>query len=106
MVEEFDEECEDDVRDEAKRFGKVEDLAVFFNESGNVQIYLLFDDEVSAELFVKTMDGRFYSGRKITADFYCEKEFLANRLGQMDFFITKEEEKDLDHIKTKEPTSN
>ncbi len=95
MVDEFDEECEDDVRDEAKKFGKVSDFAVFFNENSNVWIYVLFDDEVSAELFVKTMDGRFYSGKQITAGFYCEQEFLANRLGQMEFFIAKDEEKSL-----------
>ena len=97
IIDEYDEDCEDDVRYEASKFGKVVDFSVHLDEGPfTVQIYLLFDDEVSSELFIKTMDGRFYSGKKISAYFYSENEFLANNLGNQEFFISRTIEKGKD----------
>lgn len=92
MIEEFDEECEDDVREEAKKFGKVADFAVYFDDPEyKVQIYLLFDDEISAGLFVKAMHGRLYAGRTIAAYFYSENDFKLNRLGNLKEIIGNED---------------
>lgn len=89
MIEEFDEECEDDVRDEAKKHGKVVDFAVFLDDLVyKVQIYVLFDDERTAGMFLKTMDGRLYDGRKIAAYFYSEDDFMKNRLGNLEDIVS------------------
>ena len=72
MTENYDEECESDLREEAIRYGGLEDFRYQFDQSSEnkVKFYLRFQETASAEMFVKSMNGRFYDGRQIIAEFY------------------------------------
>lgn len=83
MGEELDEEIENDLREEANRYGNFGDFTQYFDGESQfkVQFYVKFQLAQSAEMFVKAMNGRFYDGKKIVAELYREDMFMGNQLG-------------------------
>jgi RNA recognition motif-containing protein len=84
MTDELDEESEQDVREEASRFGTIVDFVQHHCPESlyKIQFYLKFQTPAAAERALKTFDGRFYNGKKLIATYYSEKEFDKNNLGQ------------------------
>eukprot|EP00188_Purpureofilum_apyrenoidigerum_P000993 Plantae.Rhodophyta-Purpureofilum_apyrenoidigerum.ctg15059.p1 GENE.Plantae.Rhodophyta-Purpureofilum_apyrenoidigerum.ctg15059~~Plantae.Rhodophyta-Purpureofilum_apyrenoidigerum.ctg15059.p1 ORF type:complete len:442 (+),score=123.00 Plantae.Rhodophyta-Purpureofilum_apyrenoidigerum.ctg15059:65-1390(+) len=66
------EELQQDIEDESNKFGEVEKVTVFErNPEGAVAIK--FKQSASAENCIENMNGRFFDGRKLEADFYDGK---------------------------------
>jgi hypothetical protein len=85
MAEELDEECEDDIRQEASRYGEIVDFAqnLDFDSEFSIQFYIKFKFSKEAQNFLKNMHGRFYDGKKLIVQFYSEQEFNNNNLGKI-----------------------
>ncbi|CAG9322884.1 unnamed protein product [Blepharisma stoltei] len=87
MADEVDESLEEDlmedVMEESQRFGIVQDSTIFEepDKAQKVQVYIKFLTTDAAEKCLNAMNGRFYSGRQISAKYYSEEKFDQNSLG-------------------------
>ncbi|OMJ80415.1 hypothetical protein SteCoe_19317 [Stentor coeruleus] len=86
MCKEYNDECEEDIKQEAKNFGSLADFTTHLDDNSEypVQFYLKFNYDLAAEMFYRTVNGRFYDGKQLEAAFYPEFKFLQNRLGEIE----------------------
>lgn len=66
-------DLKEDVRDECSNLGEVTNVVLYDEEDDGVMT-VKFKDPVSAQACILKMNGRFFAGRKITADFYDGRE--------------------------------
>lgn len=69
----FDVEIKEDVSYECRKFGKLEHIAVDKNSDG--QVFLMFDHKKGAIECKRKMNGRFFGGKKLEADFVLEGSY-------------------------------
>lgn len=69
----FDVEIKEDVSYECRKFGTLEHIAVDKNSDG--QVFLMFDHKKGAINCKKTMNGRFFGGKKLEAEFVLEGSY-------------------------------
>lgn len=83
---EVDEDLQEETADEAKKYGTLKQCIIKELEGvpddQAVRIFLEFETTESAIKAFKDMDGRFFDGRKVKAQFYDEKSFESNDLGK------------------------
>ena len=65
----FEQNLKFEIRQECQRFGQVEKIKVFKNHPDGV-VEVKFILSTSAEMCIKTFNGRFFDGRKISAEFW------------------------------------
>ena len=65
----FAEDLKEDVKEECEKFGPVETVAVFENNPEGV-VTVKFLDPPAAERCIEVMNGRYFAGKQIHADFY------------------------------------
>ena len=72
--EEYQEECEIDLKDEAKRFGKLIDFSFRYDENNihKFQFFLKFQTSAIAEMFKNSVNGRLYDKKILIAKYYPE----------------------------------
>lgn len=87
MCKEYNDECEEDIKQEAKKFGSLIDFTVHLDDNSKyaVQFYLKFNYDLAAEMFLRSINGRFYDGKQLEANFYPEFKFTQNRLGEIEY---------------------
>lgn len=71
----FFQELEEDVREEAGKYGRLNHIYIDRNSQGHV--YLRFNDVNSAMATDQSLNGRWFAGRQITTDFLSEQVYLA-----------------------------
>jgi len=85
LVDHF-EEFYEDVYEEFSQFGKIEAMHVMDNLSDQLvgNIYCMFEDEEGAAKALTALNGRFYAGRPIMAEFSPVTDFHEARCRQFD----------------------
>lgn len=80
------EEFYEDVFEEFSQFGKIDDMHVMDNLSDQLvgNVYCMFDDEEGAAKALTALNGRFYAGRPIMAEFSPVTDFHESRCRQFD----------------------
>eukprot|EP00123_Amoebidium_parasiticum_P011954 comp21018_c0_seq1/m.28218 comp21018_c0_seq1/g.28218 ORF comp21018_c0_seq1/g.28218 comp21018_c0_seq1/m.28218 type:complete len:485 (-) comp21018_c0_seq1:53-1507(-) len=77
--DEIDEDLKDEVTEECSNYGSV-DKVVIYEEEEDVKIFVRFDSIDGAEKAVAALNGRWFGGRKVTAEVYDGQRFAANDL--------------------------
>lgn len=67
----------DEVLDECKEFGEVEDIYVDQTSNGHVWIKFAHEDIEAARRTIEKLDGRTFGGKKVSASFTSENMFNA-----------------------------
>jgi len=80
------EEFYEDVFEEFSQFGKIDAMHVMDNLSDQLvgNVYCMFDDEEGAAKALTSLNGRFYAGRPIMAEFSPVTDFHEARCRQFD----------------------
>ncbi|KAG8701549.1 hypothetical protein FRC09_005291 [Ceratobasidium sp. 395] len=66
-------DLKEDVRDECSTLGEVTNVVLYDEEDDGVMT-VKFKDSISAQACILKMNGRFFAGRKVRAEFYDGKE--------------------------------
>ena len=53
-----------------------------FDHAGFGRVFVEFGTVEAAEMCARAMDGRYFDGQRVAADYYDVDDFLAERLGQ------------------------
>uniref|UniRef100_A0A1I8HWZ1 Poly(U)-binding-splicing factor PUF60 n=2 Tax=Macrostomum lignano TaxID=282301 RepID=A0A1I8HWZ1_9PLAT len=73
---ELDDQFQEDVTEECAKFGTVANLVVFAPETGGtVVVFVRFAEPAEAVRAIEGLDGRYFGGRRVGADFYDEQLF-------------------------------
>jgi splicing factor U2AF subunit len=85
MQQVFDDFLEEIV-EELNKFGRLEDVQVVENLGDHMigNVYAKYEDEEDAEKACKAMNGRFYAGRQLSAEFTGVTDFAEARCKQYD----------------------
>ncbi|CAM9251176.1 unnamed protein product [Ectocarpus fasciculatus] len=85
LQDEFNEFYEE-VYEELKQFGKIEDIQVCENLGDHMvgNVYVKFEDEEEAEGALSNLNGRFYGGRMLTCEYSPVTDFREARCRQFD----------------------
>ncbi|KAF8608619.1 hypothetical protein BDV93DRAFT_433862 [Ceratobasidium sp. AG-I] len=75
-------DLKDDVREECSTLGEVTNVVLYDEEDDGVMT-VKFRDPVSAQACILKMNGRFFAGRKIQAEFYDGRERYKRSTGDM-----------------------
>jgi len=79
--EDVDDELDTEVTDECSKFGVVEKVVIYQEKRDSdeivVKVIVLFQDAVGAQKAQAHLQGRYFAGRVVQADFFDEKKFLA-----------------------------
>merc|ERR1712203_594691 len=74
-----DEDLEEETADEAKKYGKLEKCTIKeiegLSDDRAVRIFLCFETVEAATKCFSDMNGRFFAGRKVRAEYYDEALF-------------------------------
>lgn len=80
--EDVDKTLEDELMAECNKFGSVDKLTIYQEKQSEregdviVKIFILFQTLTAAEAAAQVMEGRFFGGRQIQAEYFDEEKFL------------------------------
>ena len=86
LLKDHFEEFYEDVYEEFSQFGKIDEMNVMDNLSDQLvgNVYCMFEDEEGAAKALTALNGRFYAGRPIMAEFSPVTDFHEARCRQFD----------------------
>ncbi|XP_019855194.1 PREDICTED: poly(U)-binding-splicing factor PUF60-like [Amphimedon queenslandica] len=86
-LDDIDDDLEEEVTSECSRYGTVNKVLIYQEKQGLetdadiiVKIFVVFAKPTEAESTVKSLNGRWFGGRVITAELYDQAKFDANDL--------------------------
>ena len=76
----------EEIVEELSRYGKLEDVQIVENLGDHMigNVYAKYEDEEDAEKALKTLDGRFFAGRVLQAEYSPVTDFSEARCRQFD----------------------
>lgn len=83
---EVDETLDDEIGTECSKHGQVSSVLIFevtdpsYPPEGAVRIFVEFEEQEAATKAMEELDGRFFGGRAVRADYYDQKRFDDNDL--------------------------
>eukprot|EP00301_Raphidiophrys_heterophryoidea_P027330 c9605_g2_i2.p1 GENE.c9605_g2_i2~~c9605_g2_i2.p1 ORF type:complete len:316 (-),score=84.04 c9605_g2_i2:80-1027(-) len=75
--EDVDDDLKQEVREECSKYGSVEDVVVHIGSPTSALIFVLFSTAIEAAKALQSLNGRWFGGRMITAEYFPEKKFVA-----------------------------